>query len=194
MPGQQVGKSRQRRFQFVGLADVGQGMGFDEAGNLRVEHLEDGLDQVVAAEETLTLLVDDRALAVDDVVKLDDVLADVEVVAFDAGLGGLDGAGDDLVLDRDIVVHSEPVHDAGDAVGAEAAHQFIFQRDEETRVARVALAAGTAAELVVDAARFVALGADDVQAAQLGDAFAELDVGTATGHVGGDRDRAGLAG
>ena len=35
----------------------------------------------------------------------------------------------------------------------------------EARAARVALAAGAAAQLVVDAARLVALGADDVQAA-----------------------------
>ena len=41
----------------------------------------------------------------------------------------------------------------------------VFQRQVEARGTRVALAAGTAAQLVVDAARFVALGADDVQAA-----------------------------
>ena len=38
------------------------------------------------------------------------------------------------------------------------------------------------------------LGADDVQAAELGHALAELDVGTAAGHVGGHRHPAGLAG
>ena len=40
----------------------------------------------------------------------------------------------------------------------------------------------------------MALGADDVQAAVGGDARAELDVGAASGHVRGDRDRAGLPG
>ena len=40
----------------------------------------------------------------------------------------------------------------------------------------------------------VALGADDVQAARVRDAGAEHDVGAATGHVGGDGHRAGLAG
>ena len=109
-------------------------------------------------------------------------------------------------------------------------------RQEEARLARVALAAGAAAQLVVDPARLVALGADDEQAAglehllvvvgdarldrrqDLGEALvvvrvagleaelgqlelrevlgvaAELDVDAAAGHVGRDRDRAGLAG
>ena len=48
---------------------------------------------------------------------------------------------------------------------AEDAHQVVFERQVEAARARVALAAGTAAQLVVDAARLVALGADDVQAA-----------------------------
>ena len=59
--------------------------------------------------------------------------------------------------------------------------------------ARVALAGATARELAVDPPRFVAFGADDVQAAQLGDALAELDVGSAAGHVGRDRHAARLA-
>ena len=82
----------------------------------------------------------------------------------------------------------------GDAVRAEQPHQVVFERDEELRRARVALAAGTAAQLAVDAARFVALGADDrarPASAWSGRAsWPELDVGAAAGHVGGDGDRA----
>ena len=76
----------------------------------------------------------------------------------------------------------------------EEAHEVVLGRQEEARLAGVALAAGAAAQLVVDAARLVALGAEDVQAAELDDALAELDVDAAAGHVGRDRDRAGLAG
>ena len=56
---------------------------------------------------------------------------------------------------------------ARDPVGAEEPHQVVFQRQEEERLARVALAAGAAAQLAVDAARLVALGADDLQAGLL---------------------------
>ena len=60
--------------------------------------------------------------------------------------------------------------------------------------ARVALAARPAAKLVVDAPGLVALGAEDEQTAGLHHALAQLDVGTAAGHVGGDGDRARLPG
>ena len=52
---------------------------------------------------------------------------------------------------------------------AEDAHQVVFERQVEARRAGVALAAGAAAQLVVDAARLVALGAEDVQAAERDD-------------------------
>ena len=45
------------------------------------------------------------------------------------------------------------------------AHQVVLQREVELGFARVALPAGTAAQLVVDAAGLVALGADDAEAA-----------------------------
>ena len=51
-----------------------------------------------------------------------------------------------------------------------------------------------AAQLAVDAPRLVALGADDVKAADLRDALAKLDVRSAARHVRRDRDRAALAG
>ena len=50
-------------------------------------------------------------------------------------------------------------------VGAEDAHQIVFEREEEPAGARVALAAGAAAQLVVDAPALVALGADHEQPA-----------------------------
>jgi hypothetical protein len=105
------------------------------------------------------------------------------------------------------------------------------QRQEEFGGARIALAAGAAAQLIVDAPAFVALGADDEQPAGLpppscvgGDLVAngldrprarakrdrsmplpapaqphvqiaaQLDVGAAAGHVGGDGHRARLPG
>ena len=96
--------------------------------------------------------VDDFAVAVHDVVVLHDVPANVEVVALDFGLRALDRLGNDPVLDRHVVFHAEPVHDAADPLRAEAAHELVFERDVEARRARIALAAGATAKLVVDAA------------------------------------------
>ena len=78
-------------------------------------------------------------------------------------------AGDHLRLDRHVLGDVEPVHDRLDRAGAEPPHQVVLQRQVEARLARVALAAGAAAELVVDAARLVPLGAEDVEAAGLDD-------------------------
>ena len=72
-------------------------------------------------------------------------------------------------LDGDVVLEAEALHQPGDPVAGEALHQVVLERQVEARRAGVALAAGAAAQLVVDAPRVVALGADDVQAAGLDD-------------------------
>ena len=59
----------------------------------------------------------------------------------------------------------KPVHDRLDRAGPEPPHQVVLQRQVEPRLARVALPAGAAAQLVVDAARLVPLGAEHVEAA-----------------------------
>ena len=73
----------------------------------------------------------------------------------------------------------------------------VLPAGEEHRRAGVALAAGAAAQLVVQPLGVVAAGADDVQPAEFGDLVvvglvgpAEPDVGAAAGHLGGHRDRA----
>src|SRR5438445_143204 len=62
------------------------------------------------------------------------------------------------------------------------------------RGARVALTAGTPAELVVDTAGLVALGADDVEPTLRDDAGPEEDVDATAGHVRRERHRAVLSG
>src|SRR5208282_6332695 len=46
-------------------------------------------------------------------------------------------------------------------------HQVVFERKIEARRAGIALAAGASAQLIINAARFVAFGAEDVQPAGL---------------------------
>ena len=70
-------------------------------------------------------------------------------------------------LDRDVVlVEAHALHEARHALGGEPLHEVVVERQVEARRARIALAAGAATELVVDAAAVVALGADDVEAAR----------------------------
>ena len=110
--------------------------------------------------------VDRLALLVHDVVVLEEVLARLEVAAFDLLLRALDGRvtmpcsiGTPSSMPRRCIRPEMRSR-------AEDAHQIVFEREIEARGAGIALAAGAAAELVVDAARLVALRADDVQTAE----------------------------
>ena len=140
-------------------------VGVDDDVDLLVEECADRLGQVLVVEDLVALGVDRLALLVDHVVELDDALADVEVEALDAALRRLDRARDQARLDGDVVLEAEPLHELGDALRGEPLHEVVVERQVEARRARVALAPGAAAQLVVDPARVVALGADDVEAA-----------------------------
>ena len=56
--------------------------------------------------------------------------------------------------------------------GGEEAHQLVVEAQVEAALARIALAARTAPELVVDAPALVALGAEHVEPAELADLVA----------------------
>ncbi len=119
----------------------------------------------MAFEHGTALGVDHRALLVHDVVVLEHVLAGLVVVRFYLLLRALDARGEDARFDRRVIVDVEALHDAADTLAAEDAHQLIVKRGIEARRPLVALTSGTPAQLVIDASRLVALGADDVQAA-----------------------------
>ena len=80
------------------------------------------------------------------------------------------------MLDRHAFFHPELLHQARDAVRPEDAHQVVLERQVEAGRTGIALAAGAAAQLVVDPAGLVALGGKDVQTVQADD-FVVLPVG-----------------
>ena len=134
--------------------------------------------------------VDYLALLVEDIVVLEQALANRVILLLDLLLRGFDGAIEKRVLQFLALLHRS-LHQAGREVALqEQAHEVILEREEELGESGVSLAGAAAAQLAVDAPGFVALGADHVEAALLADAFAQLDVGSAAGHVGRDRDGA----
>ncbi len=138
--------------------------------------------------------VDHLPLLVHDVIVFQEVFADVKVMTFHPLLGLFDGVGHQAVLDGFAVIHAQAAHEALDAVGPEDAQEVVLQGEIEPGGAGIALAAGAAPELVVDAAGLVAFGAQDVEAAPFHHAFAQDDVGAPAGHVGGDGHHALLPG
>ena len=89
-----------------------------------------------AFEDGAAQRVDRLALLVHHVVVLEQVLADLEVVRLDLLLRALDRARDHARLDRLAFLHAQPLHQALDAVGAEDAHQVVFERQVEARATR----------------------------------------------------------
>ena len=113
--------------------------------------------------------VDRFALLVHYVVVFEQVFAGLEVLRLDGLLRVFDAARDQLGFDGHAFGHAQAVHQGLDALAAEDAQQVVFEREEEARRAGIALAAGAAAKLVVDAAGLVAFGAENVQAAERDD-------------------------
>src|SRR5688500_12662794 len=150
------------------------------------------LREVGTPEDPPALNIDDHALYDHDVVVLEDVLARDEVLLLDLLLRVLDLLREDRGLHGLVVRDLEAVHDPVDPVACEEAHEVVLRGEVEARLARVALAARAATELIVDPSRLVALGAEHIQPAALDDALAELDVDAAAGHVRRDRDRTRL--
>ena len=140
---------------------------FDVVGDI-FEHL---FVHVRTFKDVEALFVHHLALGVHDVVVLEDVFADAEVPAFDVLLRVLDAVREHLGFQTGIFVDLEEVVEGLHALAAEPHDEFVFEGEEEHGHAHVPLTAGTAAQLVVDAPRFVPLGADDAEAAHRDDLF-----------------------
>ena len=172
-----------------------------QVGKLLAQHFDNLFPQIVALEDAFPVGVDDFPLGVQHIVKVQQMLADIEMVALHLDLGAADGLGNQLVLNGNVGVHSAPAHHRLDAVAAKALHQFILEGHIELGTARIPLAAGAAAQLIVNAAGVVMFGAEDMETAQghdlvvfgppfrripVGIAAAEDNIGAAAGHIGGD--------
>ena len=95
------------------------------------------------------------------------------------------------MLDDLAFLQSEPLHDRGDAIASEQAHQVIFQGEEELRGSGVALPACASAQLPVDAPGLMPFGTHDMETTIVTYAGTELNIGPAAGHVGGNGNGAG---
>ena len=120
----------------------------------------------LAVDRAVADAVDDLALLVEHVVVLQQALADGEILLLDLLLRALDGAVEPRMLQLLALLHRALHQPGGDVALEEDAQQLVLEREEELAQARVALAGAAAAQLAVDAARLVALGADDVEAAR----------------------------
>ena len=169
---EQFGKRGKRLIQLsLGLRLAAAQPVRHRGGNKFPHHIHDLLLQILAIQHLAAFAVDDFTLLVHDVVVLQDGFTRLEVAGLHGLLRLLDGIGKHLVIKRRIVVHIQRFHHAHDPLRAEKTHDVIRQCQIEPAFARVALTAGTAAQLIVDTSGLVALRAEDEQAAGSLDKF-----------------------
>ena len=159
--------------------------GRDFFRNDLVDDFEDEFAWIIGVHDFVAVAVDDFALLVHDIVKLEGALAHHVIPLLDAFLCGFHAAVQPGVLEFLAFLEAEGFHDFGHAVaGAEVSHEVVLEAHVEAGAAGIALAGAAASELAVDAAGFMALGAEHEEAANFSDALAEFDVGATAGHVG----------
>ena len=90
------------------------------------------------------------ALLIHDVVILEQVFARFKVSPFYRLLRRLNAFGNHLRLDGNTFLHPQTLHQCLDLVTGKDAHQVVFERKEKARRARVSLAPGTTAELIIN--------------------------------------------
>ena len=115
-------------------------------------HGGDRLGNILGFEQFVTLRVNDLALVVGNVVVFEQLFADIEISAFDLALRRFERARHHRMLDRLAFRHLQALHDRLQTVAGKNTQQRVFEREVEARGARVTLAPGTAAQLIVDAA------------------------------------------
>ena len=138
---------------------------------------------ILAVQNLTTLRVDHLTLLVVHLVIFQQVLTDRKVVGLDLLLSLFHELGNGLMLDFLPLRNAQCVIYTHDTLGTEETHQIVLQRQIELGMSRVTLTSGTSTQLIVDSTGFMTLGTDDLQTAQLRNAFAQLDIRTTAGHV-----------
>ncbi len=136
-----------------------------------IHHLEELFADVAILHDLAPHSVDRLALFVHDVVIFKQVLPYLEVMAFNPGLGALDGLGDDGMFYGRVFIHTELAQNRRYPVGTEEAHDLVFKGNIKTGRPGISLPARPPAQLVVDTPGFMPLRAKDMEAPQPDDLF-----------------------
>ena len=156
-----------QRVEVPALVVTGAGVVVDHGAHGVFDEVLHTVGDVVAVQDVTAVGVDRLALTVQDVVILEDVLADLGVARLDLRLRALDRARDHAGLDGDVVGEIRARQDRLGGPGLEQTHERVGQRQVEAALTGVALAPRASAQLVVDATRLVALGSQHVETAGL---------------------------
>src|SRR5260370_4722865 len=147
-------RKKLRRVPLIGMLLAGTESVYQFAGDVFGD-AEDVVALIFSLQRGTPNAVNGLALLVHYVVVFEQVLAGIEVLGLDGFLGVFNTARNELGLNGHALGHTQAIHQGLDTLAAEDAHEVVFEREEKARGAGVALAAGAAAQLIVDAAGFV---------------------------------------
>src|SRR5260370_15769259 len=159
-------RKKLRRVPLIGMLLAGTESVYQFAGDVFGD-AEDVVALIFSLQRGTPNAVNGLALLVHYVVVFEQVLAGIEVLGLDGFLGVFNTARNELGLNGHALGHTQAIHQGLDTLAAEDAHEVVFEREEKARGAGVALAASAAAQLIVDAAGFLAPRGENVQAAYL---------------------------
>ena len=162
-------KSGTERIEIPVVGDLVVQIGSHRAADIFVDHAEDCALDILALQNLAALTVDLFALLIHNVVEHQNRLAALEVLTLQTLLRRFDGVGKKLCVDRSVLVDTHFADHVDDALASEQTHKVVLERQAEARGAGVALTSRTAAELVVDTAAFMTLGAENKESADFGD-------------------------
>ena len=103
-----------------------------DVGDRLLDHPLDVRPEILTAQDLTALLIDNLALLVHHVVEFQKMLPDVEVLAFHAFLGVLDGLGNQAVFNGLVLLDADAVHDGGDLFRPEDPEEVVLQRQIKT--------------------------------------------------------------
>ena len=138
-------------------------MGSDNLLDGRAEHLLYGIANILSHQHSSALRIDHFPLLVHHIIVLQNLAAGFIVALLNALLRFFNLPRHHAVFQRDILSARNLFNDHADALSAKQAHEVVLQGDIEAGSARVPLAAASAAQLIVYAAGFMPLCADDVK-------------------------------
>src|SRR5262249_55246190 len=140
--------------------------------------------RIFRVDHLVAISINDLALHVHHVVKIEGPFSDQIVPLFDPLLCCLDRFVQPAMLKLLSFLQAKSLHDLVHSVGrAKVAHQIVFEADIETRCTGVALSRATATKLTIYPARLMTFGSQHEQAVDLRYAWTEFNVRPATGHV-----------
>ena len=150
--------------------------------------MEDRVAHILSIQDAASFFIYNLSLLIHDLIIFQQILTDSKVVAFYLLLRLLNSGRQHLMLDLLAFFNTQFRKYVHQPLGAEQAHQIVFQGNIESGFSRISLTSGTSAQLVINTSGLMSLRTDDLKPACCPCLVIQLDIRTTSGHVGGNRD------